>query len=70
MHLSLPIWLRIPFAATLIGASTVLHVLPLFAVTLVKAVLPFAAVRRVCNPFQQLDDRARHPDPVRGRGRR
>ena len=28
-----------------------LHVLPLFAVTLVKAVLPFAAVRRVCNPL-------------------
>ena len=42
--------LRIAIAATLIGVSTLLHVLPLFAITLVKAVLPFDAVRRACNP--------------------
>jgi 1-acyl-sn-glycerol-3-phosphate acyltransferase len=43
--------LRIALAALLIGTSTLLHVLPLFAVTLVKALLPFAAVRRACNPL-------------------
>ena len=47
----LPNWLRIPLAATLVGVSTVLHVLPLFAIALIKAVLPFAAVRRACNPL-------------------
>lgn len=51
MRFSLPNWLRIPLAAALIGASTVLHVIPLFAVTLVKALLPFGAVRRACNPL-------------------
>ena len=51
MRPSLPNWLRILLAATLIGTSTVLHVLPLFAIALIKAVLPFAAVRRACNPL-------------------
>lgn len=51
MLASAPIWLRIPLAAALIALSTVLHVVPLFAVTFVKALLPFAAVRRACNPL-------------------
>jgi 1-acyl-sn-glycerol-3-phosphate acyltransferase len=50
MLASAPIWLRIPLAATLITLSTLLHVVPLFAATFVKALLPFAAVRRACNP--------------------
>jgi 1-acyl-sn-glycerol-3-phosphate acyltransferase len=41
--------LRIALAFVLIGVSTLLHVAPLFAVALVKALLPFAAVRRPCN---------------------
>lgn len=47
----LPVFLRLPLAAILIAASTLLHVLPLFAVALVKALLPFASVRRGCNPL-------------------
>lgn len=47
----LPAGLRLPLAAILIGSSTVLHVLPLFAVALIKAILPFAAVRIACNPL-------------------
>jgi 1-acyl-sn-glycerol-3-phosphate acyltransferase len=50
MHV-LPVALRIPLAALLIGTSTVLRVIPLFTLTLVKAALPFAAVRRACNPL-------------------
>ncbi len=46
-----PKWLRLPLAITLIGTSTLVHVTPLFAVTIVKALLPFAAVRRACNPL-------------------
>ena len=48
---AIPAVLRAALAAMLIGGSTLLHVLPLFAVTLVKGVLPFAAVRRACNPL-------------------
>ena len=51
MRVLLPNWLRIPLAAVLIGANTFLHVIPLFAVTLVKAMLPLAVIRRVCNPL-------------------
>ncbi|NCT68611.1 MAG: acyltransferase [Rhodanobacteraceae bacterium] len=47
----LPLFIRIPLAALLIGASTLLHIVPLFVVTLVKATLPFAAVHRACNPL-------------------
>jgi 1-acyl-sn-glycerol-3-phosphate acyltransferase len=47
----LPAGLRLSLAAILIGSSTVLHVLPLFAVALFKAVLPFAPVRLACNPL-------------------
>lgn len=45
----LPVFLRLPLAAILIAASTALHVLPLFAATLLKALLPFASLRRRCN---------------------
>jgi 1-acyl-sn-glycerol-3-phosphate acyltransferase len=48
MH-SISYGLRIVFAFALIGMSTLLHVTPLFAVALIKAVLPFGAVRRPCN---------------------
>jgi 1-acyl-sn-glycerol-3-phosphate acyltransferase len=41
--------LRIVLAFTLIGVSTLLHVVPLFMVALVKALLPFSAARRPCN---------------------
>jgi len=51
MHLPLPGVIRVPLATILICASTLLHVVPLFAITLLKAVLPFAAVRRACNPL-------------------
>ncbi|MEO7065180.1 MAG: acyltransferase [Dokdonella sp.] len=51
MLVSLVLWLRVTLAAVLIGTSTVLHVLPLFAVALVKAALPFDTVRRLCNPL-------------------
>ena len=44
-------WLRTPLVVVLISTSTLLHVLLLFAVTLVKAALPFATVRRACNPL-------------------
>jgi 1-acyl-sn-glycerol-3-phosphate acyltransferase len=49
MLASAPTWLRVPLAAALIGLSTLLHVLPLFAAALVKALLPLAAARRACN---------------------
>lgn len=51
MQLGIPSWLRITFTAVLITASTVVHVVPLFLVTLIKALLPFAVVRRACNPL-------------------
>lgn len=41
--------LRIVLAFTLIGISTLLHVVPLLGAALLKAVLPFAAIRRPCN---------------------
>ena len=49
MLFSLPAWLRITLVALLIGASTMMHVLPLFAMTLVKALLPIGSIRRACN---------------------
>ncbi|RYD16437.1 MAG: acyltransferase [Lysobacteraceae bacterium] len=48
MHL-LAFGLRIALAFTLIGVSTVLHVVPLLAIAVLKAVLPVAPVRRACN---------------------
>jgi 1-acyl-sn-glycerol-3-phosphate acyltransferase len=51
MQFPLPNWLRTPLATVLVGASTLLHVMSLFAVTIVKALLPLPAVRRICNPL-------------------
>ena len=47
----MPSWTRIPLAAVIIGSSTLLHVGPLLAVAIVKALLPFGLVRRACNPL-------------------
>jgi 1-acyl-sn-glycerol-3-phosphate acyltransferase len=49
MRVLLPNWLRVPTGALLLTANTVLHVLPLFAVTLLKIVLPWKFFRRACN---------------------
>jgi 1-acyl-sn-glycerol-3-phosphate acyltransferase len=46
MFASLPGIVRIPLAMLLLALNIVLHVLPLFAVTLVKLVLPVPPVRR------------------------
>lgn len=48
---ALPVFLRLPAAVVLIVASTVVHATPLLAIALVKVVLPFAALRRLCNPL-------------------
>lgn len=45
------VWLRIVPILLLIVLNTLLHCVPLFVVALVKAVLPFAPVRRACNPL-------------------
>jgi 1-acyl-sn-glycerol-3-phosphate acyltransferase len=42
-------WLRVPIAALLLAANTVLHVPPLLIVAVFKALLPAPAVRRICN---------------------
>lgn len=42
--------LRVTFAFLLVAANTVLHVLPLLAVALFKAVLPSARLRKESNP--------------------
>lgn len=44
-------WLRIVLILPLIVVNTLMHCLPLFVVALVKAALPFQAVRRACNPM-------------------
>lgn len=43
-------WLRVALVLSLIAASTLLHALPLLAVALFKALLPFQRVRLACNP--------------------
>ena len=47
--MTLPGWLRIVALLPLVVVNTLVHALPLFAVALAKALLPFAAVRRACN---------------------
>lgn len=47
----LPVFLRVPLAALLIAASILAHVVPLLAIALLKAVLPFERVRVACNPL-------------------
>ncbi len=49
--MSVLLGLRIAFILPLIAANTLLHAVPVLGLGLVKAVLPFAAVRRACNPL-------------------
>jgi len=49
MFATLPQPIRMPLAMLLLAANILLHVVPLFALTLVKLVLPLAAVRRACS---------------------
>ncbi|HEY1589931.1 MAG TPA: acyltransferase [Rhodanobacter sp.] len=49
MFATLPALLRIPLVMLLLVANIVLHVLPLFALTLVKVVLPIRAIRLACS---------------------
>ena len=44
-------WLRIAFILLLVVANTLLHAGPLLVLGVIKAVLPFAAMRRACNPL-------------------
>ena len=44
-------WLRIAFILLLVAANCLVHVVPVVVLGVVKAVLPFAAVRRACNPL-------------------
>lgn len=44
------LWLRVTLILLLVAANTLLHTLPLFAVALFKALLPFKKIRVVCNP--------------------
>jgi len=46
MLASLPAFLRIPLACVLLLANTVLHVTPLFLLTLVRLILPLQVLRR------------------------
>ncbi|KAF1006149.1 MAG: putative acyltransferase YihG [Luteibacter sp.] len=49
MLASLPAVLRIPLVCVLLLASTVLHVVPLFALTAVRLLIPLPFVRRLCS---------------------
>ncbi len=49
MRAHLPVWLQIPLAFLLIAVNTLAHTLPLFAVALLKALLPLPAWRRGCS---------------------
>ena len=49
MLTSLPGFIRIPLAMLLLAINIVVHVLPLFAFTLVKVVLPIRAIRLACS---------------------
>lgn len=46
MFASLPVFIRVPVACVLLFVSTVCHVLPLLAMTLLRVLLPVAALRR------------------------
>ena len=45
------LWLRVIPILLLIAANTVLHVTPLMAVAVFKALLPFEKIRLACNPL-------------------
>jgi len=49
MFASLPRLLRVPLVVLLLSLNVVVHVVPLFALTLVKLLLPFTAARRACS---------------------
>lgn len=49
MGMLLPTWLRATLASIVIAVSTVMHVLPLLAVAVVKIVIRFSPVRKVCD---------------------
>ncbi|OOG50145.1 acyltransferase [Rhodanobacter sp. C01] len=49
MFATLPALLRIPLVMMLLAANIVLHVLPLFALTLVKVALPIRTIRLACS---------------------
>lgn len=49
MLAKLPGLIRIPLALLLLAGNIVLHVLPLFAFTLVKLVVPMPAIRQACS---------------------
>ena len=49
MFASLPRLIRIPLVMLLLAANVVLHVLPLFALALLKLLLPIRAIRRACS---------------------
>jgi 1-acyl-sn-glycerol-3-phosphate acyltransferase len=49
MRVHPPAWLQIPLALLLITANTLAHTLPLFAVALLKVLLPLPAWRRGCS---------------------
>lgn len=53
MRIPLPTWLRVPVAMVLVLTSTIVHVLPLLLVALLKACVPVAGMRRVCNRVLQ-----------------
>lgn len=43
--------IRVALLSLLVGANTVVHVVPILLVTLVKSVLPVARLRAACNPI-------------------
>ena len=45
----MPTWLRVTVVVFLFAVNTLVHVLPLLLVALVKALIPFRVVRRVCD---------------------
>jgi 1-acyl-sn-glycerol-3-phosphate acyltransferase len=49
MLASSPRLIRVPLVVLLLALNVVVHVLPLFALTLVKLLLPFAAARKRCS---------------------
>jgi len=50
MPVSFMVWLRVVPILLLIVANTLMHALPLLAMALFKAILPFERARRACNP--------------------
>ena len=49
--MSLLRWLRVALILLLVAASTLVHALPILVIGVLKALLPFAAVRRAVNPM-------------------